>query len=49
MVRIEKLPDDIKLRAGTTASVVVINRNEHGWRPGVTGSPRVAMNDQECV
>jgi hypothetical protein len=24
MVRIEKLPDDIKLRAGTTAPVVVI-------------------------
>jgi hypothetical protein len=28
MVRIEKVPDNVELRAGTTASVVVITRNE---------------------
>jgi multidrug resistance efflux pump len=30
-VRIDKVPDNIKLRAGTTASVVGHHRNEHGW------------------
>jgi multidrug resistance efflux pump len=39
MVRIEKLPDHIKLRAGTTASVVVIT----GTSTSATGSPPIAM------
>ena len=42
MVRIEKVPDNVKLRAGTTASVVVITGTSK--RPSAAGSPRVAMN-----
>ena len=45
MVRIEKVPDNVKLRAGTTASVVVLTGTSTGGA-GATGSPRVAVNDR---
>jgi hypothetical protein len=40
MVRIDKLPDEVKLRAGTTASVVIITgtSTDGGRVPPVPGA-----------
>jgi multidrug resistance efflux pump len=46
IVRVRNIPDNVKLRAGTTASVMVITGTStgHDRRPSV--SPPITMNDQ---